>query len=98
MFLSLSQINKLFFLLRFYLFLERGEGREQEGKRNISVRLPFTRTLLETRPATQACALTGNPTSDPLVSRTVVNPLSYASQGLNKHIYFFYHFFIAVRI
>ena len=32
--------------------------------------------------ATQACALTGNQTSDPLVDRLVLNPLSHTSQGL----------------
>ena len=32
-------------------------------------------------PSTQACVLTGNQTSDPLVRRPVLNPLSYTSQG-----------------
>ena len=32
-------------------------------------------------PATQACALTGNRTSDPLVHRPALSPLSYTSQG-----------------
>ena len=30
------------FFLRFYLFLDRGEGREKERERNISVCLPLT--------------------------------------------------------
>ena len=30
---------------------------------------------------TQACALTGNQTSDPLVHRPALNPLSHTSQG-----------------
>ena len=30
---------------------------------------------------TQACALTGNQTGDPLVCRLALNPLSQASQG-----------------
>ena len=30
---------------------------------------------------TQACALTGNGTSDPLVHRPVLSPLSHTSQG-----------------
>ena len=34
-----------------------------------------------TQPATQACALTGNRTHDPLVHRLALNPLSHASQG-----------------
>ena len=43
-----------------YLLLDRGEGREKERERNIPVWLPLVCPLLETRPATQACALTGN--------------------------------------
>ena len=43
--------------------------------------LPFTHSLLGTWPATQACALTGNRTSDPLVPRLAHNPLSHTSQG-----------------
>ena len=40
--------------------------------------------LLGTWPATQACALTGTLTSDPLVHRLVFNPLSHTSQGRKK--------------
>ena len=55
--------------LRFiYLFIFRnGEKREKERERNIHVWLPLARPLLGTWPATQACALTGNRTGDPLV-------------------------------
>ena len=63
-----------------YLFLDRGEGREKE-ERNISVWLPLTHLLLGTWLATQACALTGNQTGDPLVPKQVLNPLSHAAQG-----------------
>ena len=52
-----------------YLFLERGKGKEKERKRNINVWLPHTLPLLGTWPATEACALTGNRTGDPLVCR-----------------------------
>ena len=49
------------FLKIFFLFiLERGEEKEKERERNINVWLPLMRTLLETWPATQECALTGN--------------------------------------
>ena len=44
--------------------------------------LPLTCPLLGTWPATQACALTGNQTSDSLVHRPMLRPLSYTSQGL----------------
>ena len=46
-----------------YLFLERGEGREK----NINVCLPLMWPPLGIWPATQACALIGNWTADPLV-------------------------------
>ena len=73
----------IYFFLRFiyYLFLERREGREKERERNINVWLPLTHSLLRTWPATQACALTGNPSGDPLVRRVALNPQSHTSQG-----------------
>ena len=43
--------------------------------------LPLSCPQLETWPVTQACALTGNRTNDPLVHRPVLNPLSHTSQG-----------------
>ena len=43
--------------------------------------LPLTSSQLGTWPAMQACALTGNQTSDPLVHRPVLNLLSHTSQG-----------------
>ena len=67
-----------------YLFLERGEGREKE--RSINLWLTLARPPLGTWPAIQACALTGNQTSEPLVHRLALNPLSHTSQG------YFYHF------
>ena len=41
------------FFLRFYLFLERGEGRETERERNIDVWLPLTCPQLGIWPTTQ---------------------------------------------
>ena len=52
-----------------YVFIEKGEEREKERERNINIWLPLTSLQTETRPLTQACALTGNWTSDPLVYR-----------------------------
>ena len=43
--------------------------------------LPLMRPLLGTWPTTKACALTGNRTSNPLVHRLLLNPLSHTSQG-----------------
>ena len=50
-------------------------------ERKINVWLPLARPLLETWPATQACALTGNQTGDPLIRRLVLNPLSRTNHG-----------------
>ena len=54
---------------------------EKETERNINVWLPLVCPPLGTWPATQARALTGNQTSDPLVFRLALNPLSHTSQG-----------------
>ena len=71
-----------FFLKDFiYLIIKRGAGREKEREKNINVWLPLTRPLLGTWPATQACALTGNGTGNPLVLRLALKPLSHTSQG-----------------
>ena len=63
------------------LFLERGEVREKERERNINMWFPLAHPLLGTWPTTQAHALTGNQTSDPLLPSLVLNPLSHSSQG-----------------
>ena len=72
---------ELFFLGFIDLFLDRGERKETERGRNINVWLSLAYPLLDTWPATQACALTGNRTGDPLVHRLALNPLSHSSQG-----------------
>ena len=60
-----------------YLFLEKGEGKEKERERNINEWLPLRHPELGTRPATQACALTGNRTDDDLlIRRPVLNALA----------------------
>ena len=63
-----------------YLFLERGEGKEKERERNISVWLPLAHPVLGTWPTPQACALTGNQISDPLVCRLLLKALCHTSQ------------------
>ena len=62
---------------------------EKEKERNINVWLPFDHPLLGTWPAAQACALTGNRTSNPLVRRPAFNPLSYTNRGC-LFIYLFF--------
>ena len=69
------------FFKKGYLFLERGEGREKERERNINVWLPCACPLPGTWPTTQACALTGNRTGNPLLCRPALSPLSLTSQG-----------------
>ena len=64
-----------------YLFLERVDGKKKERERNIYVWLLLTCPPLGTWPTTQACALTGNWTSNPLVHRPALNPLSHTRQG-----------------
>ena len=73
-----------FFFLRFHLFIYRQKGREGQEKEkegNIDVWLPLARPPLGTWPTTQARALTGNRTSDPLVRRPALNPLSHTTRG-----------------
>ena len=68
------------------LFIFREKGREGERERNTSVWLPLMCPLLRTWPTTEACALTVNRTSDPLIHRAVLSPLSYTSLGLAINI------------
>ena len=75
-----------FFKKRFYLLIFRQRGREEEREGNIYVWLPLMHPLLGTWPTTQACALTGNWTLDPLVCRLALNLLSHTSQG--DHVVF----------
>ena len=70
-----------FFKKNIYLFLERGEGREKEKERNINVWLPLMHPLLGNWATTQACALTGNRTGDPLLRSLMLNSLSHTSQS-----------------
>ena len=72
------------FFLQIIIYLERGEGREKEGKKHQFVRdtwLPHTYPQMETWPGIQACTLTGNQTGDLLVRSLALNPLSHTSQG-----------------
>ena len=86
-YLFLKCINLLiqfFFSLKvyllIYLFIEREEGREKETERNINC-LPFAHPQPGTRPSTQECAMSGNQTSNPLVCRPALSPLSPTIQG-----------------
>ena len=70
-----------------YLFLERGEGREKERKRNIYVGEKHWMGCLSHIPtwsATQECALTKNWTGDLAVCGMVPHLLSHTSQGSTR--------------
>ena len=73
-----------------FIFRERGREGEREGEKPQGA-VASHAPLLGTWPATQACALTGNQSSDPLVCRPKINPLRYTSQCwkpfLNAQIY-----------
>ena len=79
-----------FFLLKkkilFIYFLERGKGKE-ERERNISVWLPLMCPQLGTWPATQACALTGNQTGDPLVFQACAQFTELHQLGLDDFFF-----------
>ena len=66
-----------------YLFLERRKGRRKTSMCGIFHMPPLTGTW----PATQACALTGNWTGDPLLHSLVLNPLSHTSQGWSEYFW-----------
>ena len=72
------------FFLIFFIFIFRQTGRERKREENINVWLPLMHRLLGTWSATQACALSGNQTQDPLVFRPALNPLRYTSQGQGR--------------
>ena len=60
-------ISYFFKILFIYLFLERGREWKTVGEKYQCVWLPLRRPPLGTWPATQACALIGNWTSNPLI-------------------------------
>ena len=76
--LSRLEIEYSLFLRFFCLFIYIWEGRERNIMCGCLSCAPYWGPGLH---ATQACALTGDQTSDPLVLRLVLNPLSHTSQG-----------------
>ena len=65
-----KKIRSFYFLkVLLFIFRERGREGKRERERNIYVWLPLTWPPLKMWTATQACALTGNCTGDPLVCR-----------------------------
>ena len=66
-------------ILCIYL-LERGERRETSTCESYMDLLPLAHPQLGTWPASQACALTGNLTGDPLLFRLALDPLIHTSK------------------
>ena len=79
--ICIGLFNLLKKILFIYLFLEGEDRKEKERERNFNVWLPLAHPLLGTWSATQACALTGNLTGDPLDQGPALNPLSHTCQG-----------------
>ena len=73
------------FFLRFYFFLERAEGMETGRETSMCERiidwLPLPRPQPGTWPATQACALMGNQTSDFFGSQVSTQSTEPCQQG-----------------
>ena len=82
------EFQNYIFLKIIIIYFQRGGGRAKEKGRNINVWLPLMHPLLRTWLETQACALTGNGTSNPLVGRLALNPLSHTSQGRTQLLRF----------
>ena len=69
-------------ILFIYFYREEKGGRKREtDMRETLIGCLSYAPWLGTEPATQACALTGNPTCDPLLCRTTPNQLSHTTQG-----------------
>ena len=82
-FVFISEISLWFYFFEdFTYFLGRGKGKERETSMCDCL---LSAPLLGTWPTTQACTLTGNQTSDPLLRSLALNPLSHASQGEGIH-------------
>ena len=67
-----------------YLLLQREDERKKERESKCVV--TSCSPPLGTWPTTQAHALTGDQTSDPLVHRPVLNPLGHTSQGKKEKV------------
>ena len=88
------RVHPFYFFKRFYLliFRERGREGEREGEKHQCVVAPQMPPAGDP-PATQACASTGNRTSNPPVCRLALSPLSHTSWGyirLHSQYYKFY--------
>ena len=83
----INLLNKSLFFKILFIYFQGGDGRENERERNTRVWLPLEHPLLATWPATQACALMGNQTGDPLVRSPALSPLSHTSQSFMQRYF-----------
>ena len=70
----------IYFLKILFIFRERGWEGEKEGDKHQCVVASHC-PQLGTQPTSQASALIGNGTSNPLVCRPALSPLSHTNQG-----------------
>ena len=84
---------QLFFFFLKILFIFRKKGREGEKHQCVVASCMPPAGDLAT---TQACALTGNQTGDPLVHRPAFNPLSHSSQSIFFVLFLFKRFYLLV--
>ena len=82
----LNELNKYFkifliliFLKILFIYFQREGKGGRKRRRETSISLPLARPQLGAWPATQACALTRNWTSNLLVHRPVLSPLRHTS-------------------
>ena len=84
-------IKTIFFLKILFIFRE-GKGGTKRGRETSMcgclVHAPYWGPAW---PTTQACALTGDQTSNPLIRRLALNPLNHTSQGKTLFLKSKYH-------
>ena len=73
---------KILFIYLFIYLLKEGKGGKKKGGETLICCLSHM-----PQPGTQACALTGNQTSDLLVCRMILNQLSHNGLGCSLHFY-----------
>ena len=80
-FISSTSLSGSLLFIHLFIFRQRVRKGERKGEKHqcvVASHAPPTGDLA----CTQACALTGNRTSDPLVHKLALNPLSHISQGM----------------
>ena len=82
-FVTSRKFSFFLFLKILYIYFQREGKRGRKREKHQCVFASHMRPPLGTWPATQACALTGNRTSDSLAPRLAFNPLKDTSQGGN---------------